>query len=75
MWFMARFYNAHEAEKMGLVNTVVPVRFSLLLLLCILFIFQSISVDHVRVLSELFIALVLLLLCNVWHHHHILTPK
>ncbi|KAL8532664.1 hypothetical protein ACS0TY_009031 [Phlomoides rotata] len=24
MWFMARFYNAHEAEKMGLVNTVVP---------------------------------------------------
>lgn len=25
MWFMARFYNAAEAEKMGLVNTVVPV--------------------------------------------------
>ncbi|KAI3452729.1 hypothetical protein Pfo_009393 [Paulownia fortunei] len=24
MWFMARFYNASEAEKMGLVNTVVP---------------------------------------------------
>lgn len=25
MWFMARFYTAAEAEKMGLVNTVVPV--------------------------------------------------
>ncbi|EYU22501.1 hypothetical protein ABFS82_05G017000 [Erythranthe guttata] len=25
MWFMARFYSAAEAEKMGLVNTVVPV--------------------------------------------------
>lgn len=25
MWFMARFYTASEAEKMGLVNTVVPV--------------------------------------------------
>ncbi|XP_051145586.1 1,4-dihydroxy-2-naphthoyl-CoA synthase, peroxisomal [Andrographis paniculata] len=25
MWFLARFYNAWEAEKMGLVNTVVPV--------------------------------------------------
>ncbi|KAA8533156.1 hypothetical protein F0562_033311 [Nyssa sinensis] len=24
MWFLARFYNASEAEKMGLVNTVVP---------------------------------------------------
>ncbi|CAI9092939.1 OLC1v1028312C1 [Oldenlandia corymbosa var. corymbosa] len=24
MWFMTRFYSAHEAEKMGLVNTVVP---------------------------------------------------
>ncbi|KAK4792528.1 hypothetical protein SAY86_022963 [Trapa natans] len=24
MWFMARFYNAAEADKMGLVNTVVP---------------------------------------------------
>ncbi|XP_031277038.1 1,4-dihydroxy-2-naphthoyl-CoA synthase, peroxisomal isoform X2 [Pistacia vera] len=24
MWFLARFYNAAEAEKMGLVNTVVP---------------------------------------------------
>ncbi|KAK4488825.1 hypothetical protein RD792_004615 [Penstemon davidsonii] len=24
MWFMVRFYNAAEAEKMGLVNTVVP---------------------------------------------------
>ncbi|CAN6548938.1 unnamed protein product [Malus baccata var. baccata] len=24
MWFMARFYTAAEAEKMGLVNTVVP---------------------------------------------------
>lgn len=25
MWFMTRFYTAAEAEKMGLVNTVVPV--------------------------------------------------
>ena len=25
MWFMARFYTASEAEKMGLVNIVVPV--------------------------------------------------
>lgn len=25
MWFMAKFYNAVEADKMGLVNTVVPV--------------------------------------------------
>lgn len=25
MWFLARFYSASEAEKMGLVNTVVPV--------------------------------------------------
>ncbi|KAH9773213.1 hypothetical protein KPL71_013271 [Citrus sinensis] len=24
MWFLARFYTAEEAEKMGLVNTVVP---------------------------------------------------
>ncbi|KAL0447131.1 UNVERIFIED_CONTAM: 1,4-dihydroxy-2-naphthoyl-CoA synthase, peroxisomal [Sesamum latifolium] len=24
MWYMARFYSAAEAEKMGLVNTVVP---------------------------------------------------
>ncbi|KAK7386873.1 hypothetical protein VNO78_27217 [Psophocarpus tetragonolobus] len=24
MWFLTRFYNAVEAEKMGLVNTVVP---------------------------------------------------
>lgn len=24
MWFLARFYTASEAEKMGLVNTVVP---------------------------------------------------
>ncbi|KAG6426442.1 hypothetical protein SASPL_110665 [Salvia splendens] len=24
MWFMAKFYNAVEADKMGLVNTVVP---------------------------------------------------
>ncbi|KAL6974942.1 1,4-dihydroxy-2-naphthoyl-CoA synthase [Sarracenia purpurea var. burkii] len=24
MWFMARFYSASEAEKMGLVNSVVP---------------------------------------------------
>ncbi|KAM6589312.1 hypothetical protein CsatA_011917 [Cannabis sativa] len=24
MWFMARFYTASEADKMGLVNTVVP---------------------------------------------------
>ncbi|KAK4423833.1 1,4-dihydroxy-2-naphthoyl-CoA synthase, peroxisomal [Sesamum alatum] len=24
MWYLARFYNATEAEKMGLVNTVVP---------------------------------------------------
>ncbi|KAB1207893.1 1,4-Dihydroxy-2-naphthoyl-CoA synthase, peroxisomal [Morella rubra] len=24
MWFLARFYTAYEAEKMGLVNTVVP---------------------------------------------------
>ena len=28
MWFLARFYTASEAEKMGLVNTVVPVRSS-----------------------------------------------
>lgn len=27
MWFMARFYTAAEAEKMGLVNTVVLVSF------------------------------------------------
>ena len=26
MWFLARFYNAEEADKMGLVNKVVPVR-------------------------------------------------
>lgn len=25
MWFLARLYTAAEAEKMGLVNTVVPV--------------------------------------------------
>jgi naphthoate synthase len=25
MWFLARFYTAEEAEKMGLINTVVPV--------------------------------------------------
>lgn len=25
MWFMTRFYKASEAEKMGLINTVVPV--------------------------------------------------
>lgn len=25
MWFLARFYTAYEAEKMGLVNIVVPV--------------------------------------------------
>lgn len=25
MWFLSRFYTAQEAEKMGLVNTVVPV--------------------------------------------------
>ena len=25
MWFLARFYTASEAEKMGLVNVVVPV--------------------------------------------------
>ncbi|XAR65076.1 1,4-dihydroxy-2-naphthoyl-CoA synthase [Bertholletia excelsa] len=24
MWYLTRFYKAHEAEKMGLVNTVVP---------------------------------------------------
>uniref|UniRef100_A0A7N0U0X9 1,4-dihydroxy-2-naphthoyl-CoA synthase n=1 Tax=Kalanchoe fedtschenkoi TaxID=63787 RepID=A0A7N0U0X9_KALFE len=24
MWFLARFYSASEAEKMGLINTVVP---------------------------------------------------
>lgn len=26
MWFMTRFYTASEAEKMGLINTVVPVK-------------------------------------------------
>lgn len=26
MWFLTRFYDAFEAEKMGLVNTVIPVR-------------------------------------------------
>lgn len=26
MWFLARFYNAEEADKMGLVNKIVPVR-------------------------------------------------
>ncbi|CAL9238059.1 unnamed protein product [Arabidopsis halleri] len=26
MWFMTRFYTAPEAEKMGLINTVVPLR-------------------------------------------------
>lgn len=25
MWFLAKFYSAAEAERMGLVNTVVPV--------------------------------------------------
>lgn len=25
MWFLTRFYTASEAEKMGLVNTIVPV--------------------------------------------------
>lgn len=25
MWFLAKFYTAAEAERMGLVNTVVPV--------------------------------------------------
>lgn len=33
MWFLARFYTAAEAEKMGLVNTVVPV--STLVLVCV----------------------------------------
>lgn len=27
MWFLARFYSSSEAEKMGLVNAVVPVSF------------------------------------------------
>lgn len=27
MWFLARFYSASEADKMGLVNTVVPVSY------------------------------------------------
>jgi len=27
MWFLTRFYTAVEAEKMGLINTVVPVSF------------------------------------------------
>lgn len=31
MWFLARFYTAAEAEKMGLVNTVIPVYFPHLL--------------------------------------------
>ncbi|KVI05659.1 Crontonase, C-terminal [Cynara cardunculus var. scolymus] len=26
MWFLARFYSAQEAERMGLINTVVPVK-------------------------------------------------
>lgn len=26
MWFMTRFYTASEADKMGLINTVVPVK-------------------------------------------------
>jgi 1,4-dihydroxy-2-naphthoyl-CoA synthase len=25
MWFLSRFYTADEADKMGLVNIVVPV--------------------------------------------------
>jgi 1,4-dihydroxy-2-naphthoyl-CoA synthase len=25
MWFLARFYTASEADKMGLINIVVPV--------------------------------------------------
>lgn len=25
MWFLSRFYAAEEAERMGLVNVVVPV--------------------------------------------------
>jgi 1,4-dihydroxy-2-naphthoyl-CoA synthase len=25
MWFLSRFYTADEADRMGLVNTVVPV--------------------------------------------------
>lgn len=29
MWFLARFYTAFEAEKMGLVNIVVPVSLSM----------------------------------------------
>lgn len=32
MWFLCRFYDAYEAEKMGLVNVVVPVIFLLSLL-------------------------------------------
>lgn len=27
MWFLAKFYSAQEADKMGLVNKVVPVSF------------------------------------------------
>lgn len=30
MWFLARFYSAEEADKMGLVNKVVPVSSRLL---------------------------------------------
>lgn len=29
MWFLTRFYTASEAERMGLVNTVVPVSSSI----------------------------------------------
>lgn len=32
MWYLTRFYTANEAERMGLVNTVVPVSYSLALL-------------------------------------------
>ena len=28
MWFLAKFYSAQEADKMGLVNKVVPVSFN-----------------------------------------------
>lgn len=32
MWFLSRFYTAKEADRMGLVNTVVPVSVGSLLL-------------------------------------------
>jgi len=53
MWFLTRFYDAVEAEKMGLINTVVPVssfRLNNLTLILISPFAESIPKSHVTVL-------------------------